>query len=60
MKVKDFISFIQDYPDSEINFYICDDEDDKGVKVDCGLATAVCTPEECKVFLPYNFLEGIM
>lgn len=58
LKVKDFISFIEDYPEAEVNFYIYDDDNAEGDKVEGINVGAICTPKECQIIIPYNFLEG--
>ena len=58
MKVKEFISFMEENPEAEVNFYICDDESDYGEKISGDVIATICDPKEFKVFIPYNFLEG--
>lgn len=58
LKVKDFISFMEDYPEAEVNFYIYDDPTAEGDKVEGTNIGAFCNSEECQILIPYNFLEG--
>ena len=49
---------MEDNPEAEVNFYICDDESDCGEKISGDVIATICDPKEFKVFIPYNFLEG--
>lgn len=61
MKVKELISTINDYPEADIDFYICDEaliSENSPVKLNGDKSMLICSPSSCKIYIPYNFLEG--
>lgn len=61
MKVKELISIINDYPEADVDFYICEESltsESSSVKVNGDDSMLICSPSSCKIYIPYNFLEG--